>query len=291
MNVELIRVHTEDSVDLEGMLRQPASGVTSRLPIDAVIMHHGVGGNFYRQYFLDEMTDAFLAQGCSVLRVNNRGHDLVYAGAYTRPGSRLGAAFEIVDECRYDWQAWLDFAAARGYQRLGLWGQSLGAVKTIYYLAVQGDARVVRAIATSPPLFSYSAYCAREDHAVFDRSYQRAHQMVAQGEADGLFAVDIPTPLVLTARTYLDKYGPEERYNILTHLPQVQVPLLVTIGSLEGTRPQHPDRFPFGSLAEQVAALAQGHPSLTFQLIAGADHHYTGVREALWAAVEQWLTR
>ena len=84
MNVELIRVHTEDSVDLEGMLRQPASGVTSRLPIDAVIMHHGVGGNFYRQYFLDEMTDAFLAQGCSVLRVNNRGHDLVYAGAYTK---------------------------------------------------------------------------------------------------------------------------------------------------------------------------------------------------------------
>jgi hypothetical protein len=174
MNVELIRVHTEDGIELEGILRQPASGVTSQLPIDAIIMHHGVGGNFY---------------------------------------------------------------------------------------------------------------------AVFDRSYQLAHQMVARGEADGLFAIDIPTPLVLTARTYLDKYGPEERYNILTHLPQVQVPLLVIIGSLEGTRPQHPDRFPFGGLAAQVPALAQSHPPLTFQLIPGADHHYTGVREALWSAVETWLTQ
>ncbi len=49
--------------------------------------------------------------------------------------------------------------------------------------------------------------------------------------APTLVAVGIPTFLLLTARTFVDKYGPDERYDILKHLPNVSVPLLVTTGA------------------------------------------------------------
>jgi pimeloyl-ACP methyl ester carboxylesterase len=285
MNVELVRTHAADGVRLDGALREPAAAGASRLPVDVVIMHHGVGGNFYNEHFFEPVGQALLERGCAVLRVNNRGHDL----AYNSPAGRLGAAFEIVDDCRRDWTAWLDFAAARGYRRIGVWGHSLGAVKTIYFLAVQGDPRVACAVASSPPRFSYSAYTARPDRDAFLACYDRARQMLDEGRPHDPLAVDIPTSVVLTAHTYMDKYGPDARYDILAHLPNVPIPLLVTIGGEEGARPDSADRFPFGGLADQVAALSDRVPNLTFELVSGADHFYTGVTDSLWVAVERWL--
>jgi len=285
MNVELVRVVTKDGVRLEGALRLSESGETGPLPVDIVIFHHGVGGNFYNQSFFEPMSDHFLASGCAVLRTNNRGHDL----AFNSPGGRLGAAFETVDDCRLDWPAWTDFAEARGFGKIGLWGQSLGAVKTIYALAVQGDSRIVRAITTSPPRFSHSAYRARTDGAEFLAYYEQAEKLMARDQPDSLFAADLPTSLIATARTYVDKYGPAERYDVLKHLPNVQTPLLVTIGGEEGIHEDRPDRFAFGGLAEKVSALASDLPNVTFELIPGADHAYTNRNDELWAAVERWL--
>jgi pimeloyl-ACP methyl ester carboxylesterase len=286
MNVELVRVVTADGVRLEGTLRVPEAPETGRLPVDIVIFHHGVGGNFYNQTFFEPMSDAFLDLGCAVLRANNRGHDL----AFNSPAGRLGAAFETVDDCRHDWTAWTDFAEARGFRQIGLWGQSLGAVKTIYFLAVQGDERIARAITTSPPRFSHSAYKGREDGAAFIAYYDQAQKSMDDGQPNSLFAADLPTSLIATARTYVDKYGPAERYDVLKHLPNVKTPLLLTIGGEEGIYQDRPDRFAFGGLAEQVSALASDLPNVTFELIEGADHAYTGRTDQLWTAVERWLS-
>ena len=84
--------------------------------------------------------------------------------------------------------------------------------------------------------------------------------------------------------------GPAERYDILEHLPNVQTPLLVTIGGEEGIYPDKADRFAFGGLAEKVATLASDLPSVTFELIPGADHAYTNRTDQLWSTVERWLT-
>jgi pimeloyl-ACP methyl ester carboxylesterase len=283
--VELVRVVTVDGVRLEGALRLPESPDTSPLPVDLMIFHHGVGGNFYNPSFFEAMSDFFLDLGCAVLRVNNRGHDL----AYNSPAGRLGAAFETVDDCRHDWTAWLDFAESRGYRQIGVWGQSLGAVKTTYFLSVQGDDRIARAITTSPPRFSYSLYRTRQHHEVFEEQLGRAQRAIEEGQPLQMLAFDIPTSLLITAATYVDKYGPAERYDILTHLPNVRTPLLVTIGGEEGVRPDGPDAFPFGGLAESVAALAKDLPNVTFELVPGADHAYTNRTDELWAVVERWL--
>jgi dipeptidyl aminopeptidase/acylaminoacyl peptidase len=283
--VELVNLTTADEVRLDGVLTRPQRAAA--LGLDAVILHHGVGGNFYKASFYEHMREALAEAGCAVLRVNNRGHDL----AYNTPDGRLGAAFEVVADCRHDWKAWLDFAADRGFERIGVWGHSLGAVKTIYYLATERDPRVKCAIASSPPLFSYSHYLEKEGASRFREHMERAQRLVSAGTPEELFATTIPTNVILAARTYIDKYGPEERYNILRHIPRVETPLLVTIGSEEGLGPEAPDWFPFGGLAGKIEQLVVSIPQLRFQLVAGANHFYEGREAALWAVVRDWLAR
>ncbi len=268
MDVQLVNVDTGDGVRLDGYLRTANTSGSARLGVDVVICHHGVGGNFYAPSFFATLGDAFLANGTAILRVNNRGHDQ----AYHLGQRRLGAAYEVLDDCRDDFTAWLDFAAARGFRRVGVWGHSLGAVKTVYFLSVANDPRVVCAIASSPPRFVNQAYLG-------------AQQMVDASQPEGLLEAQIPQARAFSARTYLDKYGPAARYDYFDHLPRTGVPLLLTLGSLER------DDVSFAPLAERGPSMSSEWSNVSYALVDGADHFYTGCTDDLWNSVSAWLTR
>ena len=95
-----------------------------------------------------------------------------------------------------------------------------------------------------------------------------------------------PLPLILAAEVFIEKYGPEERYNILKHLSNVQVPLLVMIGTEEAQT-----MMGFRGLPPEVERLAGELDYLTFESIPGADHAYTHQREYVWSVVSRWLER
>ena len=251
------------------------------------MLHHGVGGNFYGTRFYDELERLLLAQGYAVIRANNRGHDLMY----NSPKGRLGAAYEDVDDCRRDWRAWIDFAEREGYGSVMLIGHSLGAVKTIHYLANEEDRRVQCAVAISPPRFCFEDYKAKPGGERFIEYYERAMAMVNSGNAGGLLEVDIPTNVVLSARTYVDKYGPADRYDIIRHLRNTRLPILVTIGSEEDIGLASPEFFAFGGLTQVLQGLSRELAQLSFELIQGADHMYTTRAVELWAAIYSWLQR
>ncbi|MBV9892548.1 MAG: alpha/beta fold hydrolase [Chloroflexi bacterium] len=278
MQVELVHTTTSDQVPLDGYLRLPSSQAP-RGPLDLVICHHGVGAKFYNPSFFDVVGDALLDRGCAVLRVNNRGHDDVFLVG-ERP---FGAAYEIVDDCRHDITAWLDFAQARGFARVALWGHSLGAVKTIYFLSVQDDARIVCAAASSPPRFSYAMYASAHDGQRFQSAIQRAQDLVNSDSGLDLVEAEVPVRRRFTARTYLDKYGPDARYDYLSHLPNVRKPLLLTVGSLEA------NNVSFEGLVHDGHTFNGRWPNVNFGLIDGADHAYTNRTDELWTALASWL--
>ena len=284
MLVDLVTVKAADGVSLDGVLRLPDIEAELSLPVDIVIVHHGVGGNFYRESFQDLIAEKFLERGCAVLRVNNRGHDLAYNAP--PPHRRIGAAFENVDDCRLDWKSWIDYAEHRGFSNICVWGHSLGAVKNIYYLATENDARIARAISTSPPRFSYSAYNAHADGHLFATTVKEGQALIDAGKPDAIFAIEIPTSAIMTPKTFFDKYGPEERYDILKLLAKTKTPLLVTVGGLEG-QPKNPDRFAFQGLSDKISAMAKGN--IAHRLVDGADHSYSGVTDKLWQAFEGWM--
>ena len=288
MQVELIKARTADGVTLDGALRRPVDGMVNDYPFGVVIMHHGVGGNFYTANFFDDLADRFLAKGSAVIRANNRGHDLAYNAA--PPHNRLGAAFEILDDCRADWFAWLDSANEHGFERACLWAHSLGAVKNIYFLAREKDSRISHALASSPPCFSQSTFLARANGYLFETAMQEAKRLEDNGRTDIIFPIEVPTVAMMTAGTFFDKYGADERYNILNLLPDIETPLFLTLGGLEGVQTDHPSAFAFEGMADRLSELAEGKNNTTFKLIEDADHFYRGQSESLWLAAQNWFS-
>jgi pimeloyl-ACP methyl ester carboxylesterase len=286
MIVDLVHVKTCDGVRLDGTWRKPHPEQASQLGVDVVILHHGVAGNFYNPGMFDQYSDALLDRGCAVLRVNNRGHDPISRAVVGEDAKRLGAAYEDMDDCRYDWEAWVDYAQAAGYHRIGLWGHSLGATKSIYYMATQGDPRVTRVVAGSPPRFAYSTYATLEHGEAFERIAATAQQHIDAGHPETLIDTIYPIPLLVTAEVFIQKYGPQEQYDILQHIPKVQCPLLIMVGTAEAQT-----MMAFQGLPPLLEELAAAMDHVTFAVIPGADHAYTRQRDYVWGVVSQWLAK
>jgi dienelactone hydrolase len=280
--VDLVQTTTRDGVRLDGAFQAPAG--VSALAVDALCFVHGTGGNFYSSTLFDNFADRLLQLGCAVLRANTRGHDGISTAVTARGGRRLGAAYEIVDECRHDVAAWLDWLRQRVGPRIGLLGHSLGAVKCLYALAQETQPGAACVIGLSPPRLSYSWFCSSPQAAEFLDTYQRADALMNSGQPGALLDVKLPLPFVITAAGYVEKYGPDERYNFLRFLAGVPYPTLLTFGSLEVE-----NNMAFRGAPEAIADLAVRHRQLRVETIAGADHFYTGVRPEVIACVEAWL--
>lgn len=284
MIVDLVRLTTRDGLRLDGALQAPAAGPRGELGVDACLLVHGTGGSFYSSTLFDSFAERFVQLGCAVLRVNTRGHDLISTAATAQGGRRLGAAYEVVDDCRHDLAGWIDWLGQRGYARIGLVGHSSGAVKAVYALAHESHAAVARLVALSPPRLSYSHFLASPEAPQFLEHYRAAERLVAAGQAAALMEVKQPLPFVVTAGGYLEKYGPDERYNLLKFIERVPCPTLVTFGNLELA-----DNMAFRGLPAALAPLATRHGRMRIDIIDDGDHFYTRVREAVVARVESWL--
>lgn len=284
MPVEIVSATTEDGIKLHGSLRMPAVGTENRLPVDVLICHHGVAGNFYGSDMFDDFSDLATSDGVAVIRANNRGHDPVSWATGPSGRTRIGAAYEIVPECMQDWDAWIGFAVDQGFKRIGVLGHSLGATKTIYYFGNRDDDRVRCAIAASPPRLSYSAFLRDPDGEEFSGYVAVAKAKLDEGDPRGLIDAALPVPFLGSAATYYDKYGPEEQVNILTHLPNVKLPLLAYHGTEEPAA-----ELPMRGVLEELTELAGELPNFSHAIIPSGDHFATGQRPSVWGVMRDWL--
>lgn len=282
MQVELVRTTTRDGLRLDAAYTETRS--VSKGP--AAILLHGVAGNFYNSATFEPLLPRLQALGIATLAVNTRGHDSVFGASQGIVRRRFGAAYEIVDECRHDVSAWIDFCVQRGHQQVILTGHSLGAVKALYAQSHEKHAAVQAVIAISPPRLSYSAFMHAEGSSTFWESMHTAEELTKTGRGDDLFTSKYPFPLLITASAYIDKYGPAERYNVLKFTANVPCQTLFVYGSKElatgGT--------PFAGMPEAVMSLPNNNRRHTIT-IENADHFYTGVTQDLAEKVCTWLSR
>lgn len=285
MHVELVRTVTRDGLRLDGALLASPESRTQNPEPSAAILLHGVAGNFYTSSTFDSVIPALRQLGLAVLSVNTRGHDSVFGASLGNIRRRFGAAYEIVDDCRHDIAAWVEFLASRDHERIVLIGHSLGAIKAVYCQAHDKLPQVAAVIAASPPRLSYSAFMNAEESSTFFESFSTADQMVKAGCGDDLFTSKFPFPLLITASAYIDKYGPAERYKILKFAADLPCPALFTYGSKELDQ----GGIAFAGLPESILSLP-GADRRQVAVIDGADHLYTGVSDKLAQAIVAWLS-
>ncbi|MEE3370881.1 MAG: alpha/beta fold hydrolase [Planctomycetota bacterium] len=283
--VELVRTATADQVRLDGALQTAIVDQGSTHQLDAMILLHGVGSNFYGSMLMESLAGALVQVGIAALRVNTRGHDTVSTARCGDGVKRVGAAYEIVADACLDIGAWVDYLATRGHRTIGVLGHSLGAVKACYALAHQPHPRVACLIPVSPPRLSCAAFRESADSGRFLQSLGEAESLVAAGRPDDLFLSRFPFPTLMSAACYIDKYGPAERYNVLKFVDRIHCPTLYVFGQTEVEQ----GGIAFAGMPEAIRPSADTGRDL--QIVAGADHFYSGQTSALIETVLNWLTQ
>lgn len=64
---------------------------------------------------------------------------------------RIGATYEVFEECIFDIEAWMKEVGRLGYKKIIILGHSLGCNKTIYYFSQRKPKDVVGVVLASPP--------------------------------------------------------------------------------------------------------------------------------------------
>jgi pimeloyl-ACP methyl ester carboxylesterase len=288
MHVELVRTVTRDGLRLDGALAPARSASEDKPPSAsaAAILLHGVASNFYTSSTFEPLIPKLQELGLSVLAANTRGHDSVFGASVANVRRRFGAAYEIVDECRFDIVAWIEFLKSRGHERVVLIGHSLGAVKGVYAQSQETFPEVIAVVAVSAPRLSYSAFMNAPESSLFWESMHTAEEMTKAGQCDELFTSKFPFPMLMTAAAYIDKYGTAERYNVLKFAAELPCLALFTYGGKELAQ----GGVPFAGMPEALASLP-GVDRRETAIIEGADHVYSGVTSELADRVTRWIRK
>lgn len=271
MNVELCRVTTSDGLKLDGAFH-PSAAEKSSAPVEAFLLVHGTGGNFYSGSVFDTWARLSLVAGIPVLRINTRGHDGL-------------AGDERVADCVHDLAAWLDWLAMRSFRRIAVVGHSMGAVKTLFAAVHQPHGSVAACIALSLPRFCHTMLAADPRYTGFREAWQRSVELVAAGRGDEWLSVTQPLPLVITAAGFVEKYGPEDRYDFVPWLERLSEPTLFVFG--EQTVATSP---PFAGLPDAIeSSLRQLPAGSGLHVVPGGDMAYRPSSEEPFQFAWKWL--
>ena len=276
---KLVRVPTTDGRLLDGALFEPAEG---KLRSRAWVFLHGTGANFTSPGILEGLAQLLASRGEAVLRLNTRGHDLV-AKIPTMSGSvRGGAAFESLADAHLDIEAAAAWLNDVGFEQLSLLGHSLGGVKAIVSQSEHPIAGVDEIVALSPPRLRYERLI--QDHE-FRRHFDRARQLVDDGKGDELVEMTSPLKLWIPARGIVEKYGIEDRFDMVEHLPRVKPAALVFLDSksLESSIAHR-------GLDADLAELGKSHSAISI-LRQPDDIRYAGAEVMIANQIVEWRAK
>ena len=96
--------------------------------------------------------------------------------------------------------------------------------------------------------------------------------------------VGVPIPGHFTADQYVQKYGPEEPFDIVRLLPRITVPVHAVYGSQELI-----DMAQIAQSERAATTFARDHGSVSVMIVDGADHRYTGKLAELLDAIRPWI--
>ncbi len=288
MKGELVSTTTTDYVRLHGFYRKSTERLitsTESGSVDAAVLIHGLGGNFYSSRLLLRIASELEALGISVVVVNTRGHDMLNTTAWAGKSKSVGAALENVGDAQFDVPAWVEFLNRQGHQNILVLGHSLGAIKLLYAQAFNPHPKVRAAICLSATRLSYSKLISAPQGEHFRETFNRCQSIVEQGNGEVPIHVTFPYPTWMTPQCYVEKYGPSESFNWLNFIDKIETPTLLVFGQKELN-----DDLAFVGIRPELDELHRGWNSLTVEEVEDADHFYTAKFTELSAAIVSWLT-
>jgi len=267
IEINLVRLHTDDGIKLTGILRQP------RIPKSnaCVVLIHGYSGNFYSG-IMDFLPEAITDRGYATLAINMRDHD-------------RGPKKSRFEENRNDIAVAVNKMAQLSYTSIFLYGHSMGTNRVLYYLAATQDTRIKGIILTGPPgnLFEWNVSMFGPETA--NNVLRQAQDLVAGGKGNQWMLINLG-PLgkaLYTADHVVSLRGPKTVSDPYKNISRISTPILIAHGL--------DDRLANPDVADRLRNSAHPKTDVTVIKISGANHSFNNHQEDLVSAICQWLQK
>jgi alpha-beta hydrolase superfamily lysophospholipase len=259
MDVEFIRFKASDGVELQGWLSKQ-TGDTAALHI------HGMGGNGYENYFLDDLRAMYAQAGIAFFAIDTRGRGIVSDFRQGDDWKHAGSCFEIFEESAYDIEGALE------------------------YLRSHDSADIEKVILLAPTdMIAWAG--ADPEH---EQNLIKAKGLLAEGKGEELVGAQCwpldKTPL--SAQAYLSKSNagaPVDIYGAAggeAPLAKITQPVLIPYGSNDiGIT------HPFGAMdvfRERLDGIKNSHTTLA--VIDGSEHGFRGYEDKLVSVIRDFIT-
>ena len=281
----LVHARADDGVINGGAMFMPPKAAAR--PV-AVIWVHGWGTNFYDPSYA-RIGRALAERGVSMLSINTRMHDLGTSATYVS-GRRVrgGGYWGVTSEQTRDIAAWVEVAAAHGFERVVLVGHSAGWPAVAAYQAASRDPRVAGVVLASGPVQPLRP---PDDAALI----KQATQLVADGKGDDLLRLPGRSfPSFISAATYLDQVKtPPALLDIFgvsstdAAITSITCPLLAFFG----TRDDVGGDADLAVVKATSRRLENGPSRITTATIARGDHMYAGEEAQVAQVIGDWIDR
>ena len=289
-SVDFTRFKASDGVELQGWLSKDNNETT-------VIHIHGMSGNGYENYFLDNLRETYAKNGISFFSIDTRGRGISSSfwqgneidswGEGTKLG---GSCFEIFSESFNDIQGAINYLNTIRKSKFILQGHSLGGSKVVNYLVTQNSSDIIGAVL----LASTDMVGWAETDPHHQEYLKKSEELVSRGEGEELVSAQCwldKTPL--SAQTYptLCKAGTAvDIYKERTGgalLGKIEIPTLIVYGDndigilkIDGTM----DKW-----IERVNKI--GNQNIQISVIKGATHSFKGYEVELSKNVETFIKK
>lgn len=276
---DLIRVSTKDKLYLHGLY----SAGSKDEPV--ILFVHGLGGNFYENYFVQVLGKEVSKNNIAFLSGNNRGNgsDTTFLntdGEFVRIGSR----YELLEDAHQDITAWIKFLIDKGYSQIILTGHSAGTVKVVRYL-FEGELknRVSKLILLSP--IDSLGYRIAHGRNNIESFLEKAQAKVDEGKGEELVTTEFDHD-ILSYQTFISWYKRDDfgrmfefcdRNYDFSVLKKVSVPTSIIVGTKDEyfhpASPEHPE--------DAMSILLKNIPSSEGEIIQNANHGFINFEREL----------
>ncbi len=267
IDVDLVKLQTDDGVKLTGILRRPRMVRAEA----CVVLIHGYSGNFYSG-IMDFLPKALTDRGFATLALNMRDHD-------------RGPKKNRFEKNRYDVAIAVDKMALEGYHPIFLYGHSMGTNRVLYYMAATRDPRIKGILLTGPPgnLFEWNVSVFGPETA--NSVLGQAQNLVVKGKGDQWMLINLG-PLgkaLYTANHVVSLRGPKTVSDPYKNIVRISQPILVVHGLAD--RLANPD------VSDRLRNSATPKTNVTVVKIPGANHRFSHHQEKLVSIVTRWMLK
>jgi hypothetical protein len=124
--------------------------------------------------------------------------------------------------------------------------------------------------------------------ALFQEHLHEATEKCNSGNPDAVMKVRFPLPMWISASAYLDKYGSGDKYDYVTLIQDIHVPVLWTFGQFEVESGSANFRNADSNLRSLLATRVHANKKHCVHVIDNADHSYRGVTADLADCIGRW---